>query len=451
MRLHTDDPARQMKLGLFYWPGGHHIAGWRHPQAEADGGFNLQRCVEIGRTAQRGKFHFFFLADLIGIWPHNIEAQAYGSRTAYFEPTSLIAAMSTQLDKIGFVATMSTTYNEPYHVARKFASLDHINGGRTAWNLVTSHAASEAANFSRQTHMEHADRYERAAEFAQVVLGLWDGWEPGTVLMDKQSGLFIDAQKLHFLNHEGKHFQVRGPLTLPRSPQGRPVVVQAGSSDPGKELAAETADVIFVAANTVEDGRTFYADVKSRMTRYGRDASQLAVMPGIFPVVAATEDEAKRKYDQLQAMVEPASGLFLLQHLLGGVDLSKFPLDEPLPDLPETDGPRGRMALMLGLTKREKLTLRQLYLSIAAGRGHKVVIGTAKQVADVMEEWFTTQACDGFNVLPATFPGGLNDFVDGVVPELQRRGLFRTEYQGSTLRENLGLAIPGNRYASEAG
>jgi len=435
-----------MKLGLFYWPGGHHVAGWRHPSAEADGGFNLGRCVEIAKVAERGKFHFFFLADLIGIWPHNLDAQSYGSRTAYFEPTSLIAALSTQVQKIGFVATMSTTYNEPYHVARKFASLDSLNGGRTGWNLVTSHVSAEAANFSKEKHLDHADRYERAAEFAHVVRGLWDGWEDDAVLLDKKSGRFMDPTKIHFLNHEGKHFHVRGPLTIPRSPQGQPVLVQAGSSDPGKELAAETADVIFTAANTVEDARSFYADVKARLPRYNRMPAHLSVMPGIFPVIASTKAEAQRKYEELQSLVEPEMGLFLLQHLLGGVDLSKFPLDEPLPDLPETEGPKGRMGLMLGLSKRENLTLRQLYLAIAAGRGHKVVIGTPGDVADVMEEWFTTGASDGFNVLPATFPDGLSDFVDHVVPELQRRGLYRADYQGSTLRENLEIPEPLNTY-----
>ena len=431
----------KIRLGVFYWPGGHHVAGWRHPQAETDSPFNYRRCVELAQLAERGKFDLFFLADLVGIRPTQLEAQAGAARAVYFEPLTLLAALSTLTEKIGLVATATTTYNEPYHLARKFASLDLINGGRTGWNLVTSHNQAEAANFSRDTHMAHADRYARAEEFAEIVKGLWDSWDQDAITMDKASGQYFDPQKLHFLNHKGKHFSVRGPLNVPRSPQGHPVIVQAGSSGPGRELAARTAEVIFTAAETLGEGQAFYADVNARMAKFGRKPGEVAIMPGLFPVIGATEQEARAKYDHLQSLVQPEVGLFLLQHLLGR-DLSMYPLDEPLPELAEHDGAKGRTEVILRTARRDNLTLRQLYLQVAVARGHNVIIGTPAQVADVMEEWFETRAADGFNILPPVFPTGLQEFVDLVVPELQRRGLFRTEYEGTTLRDHLGLPYP---------
>jgi FMN-dependent oxidoreductase (nitrilotriacetate monooxygenase family) len=439
-----------IKMGLFYWPGGHHIAGWRHPEAETDGVHNFRRIAELARTCERGKFHFFFLADLIGIWPRDLPAQSRATRAAYFEPLTLIGALSAVTEKIGFVATASTTYNEPYHIARKFASLDNINGGRTGWNLVTSHAAAEAANFSRDQHAAHGDRYVRAREFAEVVMGLWDSWEDGAILEDKEQGRYFDPDKLHFLNHVGPNFQVRGPLNVPRSPQGRPIIVQAGSSNDGRDLAAATADVIFAATNKIEDGQAFHADIKARTHAKGRNPDHIAVMPGIFPIIGGTEAEAQRKYEELQALVEPEIGLFLLSHLLG-TDVSGFNPDKPLPDLPENSGAKGRREVIMGMARREGLTLRELYLKVAVARGHNLVIGTPEQVADVMERWFLENACDGFNLLPPTFPTGLDDFVDGVVPILQQRGLYRTDYVEGTLRDNLGLPYPENRLASARG
>ena len=438
-----------MKMGLFYWPGGHHVAGWRHPQAETDGVYNFRRIADLARTCERGKFHFFFLADLIGIWPRDLDAQSRATRAAYFEPLTLLGALSAVTDRIGLVATASTTYNEPYHIARKFASLDNINGGRTGWNLVTSHAAAEAANFSRDEHSAHGDRYARAREFADVVMGLWDSWEEGAILEDKASGRYFDPDKLHFLNHRGDAFQVRGPLNVPRSPQGRPIIVQAGSSDAGRDLAAATADIIFAATNKIEDGQAFYRDVKARVVKHGRDPAHLSVMPGIFPIIGGTESEAHDKFEQLQALVEPDIGLFLLSHLLGH-DVSSFDPDLPLPDLPDNSGAKGRREVIMGIARRENLTLRQLYLKIAVARGHNLVIGTPEQVADVMETWFKESACDGFNLLPPTFPTGLDDFVDGVVPILQKRGLYRADYVEGTLRENLGLPYPANSLAGAA-
>nr|WP_314256852.1 LLM class flavin-dependent oxidoreductase [uncultured Devosia sp.] len=431
----------KMRLGCFYWPGGHHVAGWRHPSAESDSAFNFQRCVELAKIAERGKFDLFFLADLVGIRPEQLDAQAGAARAVYFEPLTLLAALSAVTDKIGLVATATTTYNEPYHLARKFASIDLINGGRTGWNLVTSHNQAEAANFSAKSHMAHADRYVRAREFAHVVKGLWDSWEPDAVIGDKENGRYFDPSKLHFLDHEGDQFSVKGPLNVVRSPQGHPVIVQAGSSGPGRELAAETAEVIFTAAESLEEGQAFYSDTKGRLGKYGRKSEDVAIMPGIFPVVGATEKEAKEKYEYLQSLVQPSVGMFLLQHMLGR-DLSMYALDEPLPDLPEHDGAKGRTEVIMRTARKDNLTLRQLYLTVAVARGHNVVLGTPEQIADEMESWFQGRAADGFNVLPPVFPTGLEDFVDHVVPELQRRGLFREEYEGSTLREHLGLSVP---------
>jgi FMN-dependent oxidoreductase (nitrilotriacetate monooxygenase family) len=443
--------AREGKihLGVFYWPGGHHVAGWRHPDAETDSPFNYRRCVELAQLAERGKFDLYFLADLVGIRPSKIEAQANASRAVYFEPLTLLGALATNTDRIGLVATATTTYNEPYHLARKFASLDLISDGRIGWNLVTSHNQAEAANFNRDTHMAHGDRYERAEEFIDVVRGLWDSWDEGAIVVDKESGRYFDPNGLHFLNHAGKQFKVRGPLNVPRSPQGQPVIVQAGSSGPGRELAARTAEVIFTAAETLSEGQAFYADVKQRMQTYGRASNQCAVMPGLFPVIGATEAEAREKYEYLQSLVQPEVGLFLLEHLLGR-DLSMYPLDEPLPDLPDHDGAKGRTEVILRQARRDNLTLRQLYLQVAVARGHNIVIGTPIQIADVMQEWFEEHAADGFNLLPPVFPTGLREVVELVVPELQRRGLFRTEYEGKTLREHLGLPFPKSAHTSTA-
>ncbi|CAH1654810.1 MULTISPECIES: LLM class flavin-dependent oxidoreductase [unclassified Chelatococcus] len=437
----ADKRSDEIKLGVFYWPGGHHVAGWRHPDGETDSAFNYQRCVELAKTAQRGKFDLFFLADLVGIRPENLDAQAGAARAVYFEPLTLLAALAAVTDRIGLVATATTTYNEPYHLARKFASLDLISGGRVGWNLVTSHNQAEAANFSANPHMAHADRYVRATEFAEVVKGLWDSWEDDAIEANKETGRYFDPAKMHFLNHNGPLFSVKGPLNVPRSPQGQPVIVQAGSSGPGRDLAAQTAEVIFTAAESLAEGQAFYADAKGRLAAHGRSPDDLVIMPGIFPVIGRTEAEAKEKYEYLQSLVQPSVGMFLLQHLLGR-DLSAYPLDEPLPDLADHDGAKGRTEVILRMARKDNLTLRQLYLNVAVARGHNVVIGSPSQVADVMEAWFDGRAADGFNVLPPVFPTGLNEFVDLVVPELQRRGRFRTEYSGATLREHLGLRKP---------
>jgi FMN-dependent oxidoreductase (nitrilotriacetate monooxygenase family) len=439
---------RQIKLGAFLYPTGHHVAAWRHPDAQADAGINIQHYRQIARTAERGKFDLIFLADGVSVRGDDIDAL---SRTAtryvgQFEPITLLSALSGVTEHIGLVATASTTYNEPYHIARKFASLDHLSGGRAGWNLVTSADEREAYNFNRDAHLAHASRYERAEEFADVVRGLWDTWDEDAFVRDKEAGIFFDPGKLHYLEHKGEHFSVRGPLNVPRTPQGHPVLVQAGSSEPGKELAARTAEVIFTAQQTLAEAQAFYADVKGRMEKYGRRPDELKIMPGAFPVVGRSRAEAEDKFAAIQGLIHPVVGLSLLSRM-SGVDLSSYPLDEPVPDdLPETNGGKSRQKLLLDLARRRNLTIRELYLEIAGARGHWQLVGTPADIADQLEDRFLNDGADGFNIMPPYLPTGLDDFVELVIPELQRRGLYRTEYEGKTLRENLGLERPANRF-----
>jgi alkanesulfonate monooxygenase len=445
------NPDGKLRLGAFLMSTGHHVAAWRHPDAVADGGVNFAHTKKMVQAAEAAKFDLVFVADSDGFWS-GIDGPAAGRSHAGagFEPLTLWSAMAAVTERIGFTATVSTTYNEPWHVARKFASLDLISGGRAAWNVVTSANAHAAGNFGI-THPDHAARYERAAEFLEVVLGLWNSWEDDAFLRDKESGIFFDPAKLHTLNHNGPHYHVRGPLTVPRSRQGHPVVVQAGSSEPGKDLAARTAEVVFTAHLRREDAIAFYADVKSRMARYGRQPDQLKIMPGIFPVVAPTQAEAEAKFQALQDLIHPAVGLALLNAAAVGLDLSGYDLDGPVPqDIPVSETHRSRQRLVLDLAARENLTVRQLYMRIAGARGHFTIVGTPASIADEMEAWFREGAADGFNVMPPFLPNGLEDFVTLVLPELRRRGLFRTEYEGTTLRENLGLDIPHNRHRAEA-
>ncbi|MCB4768665.1 LLM class flavin-dependent oxidoreductase [Ancylobacter sp. Lp-2] len=441
----------RMKLNAFLHPTGHHIAAWRHPRAVADAGVNFDHYVELARTAERAKFDAIFLADSAAVRDQNIESASRVARyVVHFEPITLLSAIAAATRHIGLIATATTTYNEPFHIARKFASLDHISKGRAGWNLVTSSGEVEAFNFGREAHPAHADRYDRAREFAQVVTGLWDSWEDDAFVRDKESGLYFEPSKQHVLNHKGPHFAVRGPLNVARAPQGRPVLVQAGSSEAGKELAAETAEVIFTAAQTLAEAQAFYADVKGRLPRYGRHADHLKILPGVSPIVGRTTEEAEEKFAQLQELIHPAVGLSLLSQMLGGADLTGYPLDGPLPDLPETNAAKSRQKLLVDLARREGFSIRQLYQWIAGARGHWAIRGTAKDIADQLEAWFEGHAADGFNVMPPYLPGGLDDFVDLVVPELRRRGLFREEYEGRTLRENLGLPYPHHPAAARA-
>ncbi|MBD2095771.1 LLM class flavin-dependent oxidoreductase [Trichocoleus sp. FACHB-591] len=439
---------RQLRLGAFLPGSGHHVASWRHPEAQADGGLNFQHYKQIAQTAERGKFDMLFLADGVAVRDRGQtpEELSRSGKVVHFEPFTLLSALSAVTERIGLTATVSTTYNEPFHLARKFASLDYLSGGRAGWNLVTSATEAEALNFNRDKHMEHTLRYERAREFVEVVTKLWDSWEDDAFVRDQASGVYFEADKLHIPNHKGTHFSVRGPLNVARPIQGYPVLIQAGSSEDGKNLAAQTAEVIFTAQQTLEEAQAFYADVKGRLVQYGRNPDHLKIMPGVFPVIGRTEQEAKEKFQQIQDLIHPQVGLALLGGMIGGFDLSQYPLDGPLPDLPETNGGKSRQKLLTDLARRENLTIRQLYQAIAGARGHRQILGTPEQIADQLEEWFVDDAADGFNIMPPYLPGGLDEFVDLVIPELQRRGLFRIEYEGHTLRENLGLPRPANQF-----
>ncbi|MEE4076401.1 MULTISPECIES: LLM class flavin-dependent oxidoreductase [Pseudomonas] len=436
--------ARQMKLGAFLMATGHHVAAWRHPDVPANAGLDFKHYRHLAQVAEAAKFDALFVADSVAAATGDIASRM--ARSDHFEPLTLLSALSAVTDHIGLIATATTTYNEPYHVARKFASLDHLSGGRAGWNLVTSDAAAEAQNFGRSEHVGHAERYSRAREFHQVVTGLWNSWADDAFTRDKASGQYYDPAKVQVLNHQGEHFSVKGPLNVARSPQGQPVVVQAGSSEVGRDLAAQTAEVVFTAQTSLASAQAFYADIKGRLAAYGRSADSLKIMPGVLIVVAETEALAREKFESFQDLVEPEVGVALLGRMLGNFDLSGYPLDGPLPELPLTDsGQRSRQKLLTELAEREHLNLTQLGRRIAGGRGHYSLIGTPEQVADELQTWFEQGAADGFNVLVPHLPGGLEDVARLLVPELQRRGLFRTEYEGTTLRENLGLQRPINR------
>ena len=443
---------RKLRLGAFIMATGHHIAAWRHPGSQIDSGVNIDHYIEVARTAERGLFDQVFVADSPGIgFRGDEEALRRQGRVSYFEPVTLWAALAAVTKHIGFVATASTTYEDPYLLARKFASLDHISKGRAAWNVVTTSADNVHGNFGLDAHPDPALRYERAHEFVQVVKGLWDSFEDDAFVRDAASGVYFDPAKLHALNHVGKHFRVKGPLNLERPPQGYPVIVQAGSSEDGKELAAATAEAIFTAWTSLAEAQAFYRDVKTRMARYGRRPEQLLVLPGISPVIGRTEEEAQAKWAELQSLIHPAVGLAAIAPFWPGEDVSRWDLDAPPPYIPEAPkGIQSRAHVVLELARRERFTVRQLYEYLAGARGHWVVVGTPAQSADRMQEWFENGAADGFNVMPPVLPASLNEFVDLVVPELQRRGLFRTAYEGRTLRENLGLARPANAFAQAA-
>ncbi len=437
-----------MKLGLFIAGSGHHIAAWRDPNTDAEAVLNLRHYVEMARLAERACFDLLFTADTNATFgPDDIEVWSRTTGALRLEPLTLLSALAVTTDRIGLVSTATTTYLEPYHVARLFASLDQISHGRAGWNLVTSQAAAEALNFNRAAHVPHAERYHRAAEFAEVVLGLWDSWEADAIVADKASGLYFHPQKLHFLDHAGEHFAVRGPLTIKRSPQGRPVIVHAGQSEPGRELAAAFAEVVFTVQQDLEEARGFYADMKARARSHGRSPDHMKIMPGVMTVVGGTRREAEAKYERLQALIHPVLGIKTLSEIVG-VDLSPYPLDGPLPELAQTNTEqRGRQKVVLDMARRENLTIRELYKRVSGARAHRTICGTAADIADSLEEWCRKGAADGFNIMPLTFPEGFEGFVGSVIPELQRRGLFRRAYEGRTLRENLGLPVPASRWA----
>ena len=427
----------------------YHLAGWRLPETYADAGLNLQRWIEFARIMERGKLDMLFIADSIGTaGADDLEALSHSPLTDRFEPFTVLSALASVTTHLGLAATSATTYNEPFHVARMFASLDYLSGGRAGWNFVTGANHEDAFNFGHKEHPAHADRYDRAEEFADVVRGLWDSFEDGAFVRDKASGLYLDASKVHILNHKGKHFSVKGPLSVARPPQGHPLLIQAGASEPARELSGRVADAVFTSQTTLESAQKFYADVKGRAVRHGRNPNHVKILPGVAVFAGPTRAEADEKYDRLASLTHLSTALALLTERLGGMDLSEYPLDGPVPGM---EGNRVRMSnppALARLAQREDLTVRQLALRFAAARSHWMIRGTPSDIADQLEEWFKNEAADGFNLLPTTVPGALNDFVDLIIPELQRRGLFRMEYEGRTLRENLGLPRPSNRFAA---
>lgn len=422
---------RQMHLAVFWLGTGNHIAGWR-----MEGAYD-SNCswpiAEAGvRIAERGKFDLFFIADSLVSAPND-----HPSMQTRFEPTTTVAALSRVASKIGFGCTVSTSFSEPFNVARVFQSLAHLTEGRVAWNIVTTNSPDAYLNFSREQNIEHDRRYEIAGEFVDVVRGLWRGWEDGAVVRDRETGIFADRSKVHTLDHKGHHFRVRGPLNIERPPMGEPLLIQAGGSEPGQELSARTADIVFSVVNGDKDeAKAAYDGLKSRMPKFGRSPHELALLPGVMPIIGRTEAEAKAQLDRLQSWVSPTNALRLVSLRLG-YDISGFPLDGPVPDLPPNANSQSFARTLFAMARRENMTLRDLYNIAAAARGHWVIWGTPKRIADTLQEWFEAGLADGFMIQPAYFPGAFDDFVDLVVPELQRRGIFRREYAGTTLRDHL--------------
>jgi len=433
----------QIKLGMFYWPGGgQHMAAWRHPDGIPDFDVDVSRIIHLAKLAEHGLFDMFFMADSMTFWRGSVEAMSHDAAGAWMEPFTVMATVAQHTKHLGVVCTATSTYDQPYLIARRFAGLDLASGGRAGWNLVTSGNKDEAHSFGLDAHVEKSTRYRMAQEFAHVVRGLWNSWSDDAFVRDQASGLFFDPDKLQVLEHAGEFYKVRGPLIVPPSPQGEPVMVQAGASEDGKELAAATAEVVFGAQQYLKGAQAFYADLKGRMHAYGRDPDSLKVMPGLTYTIGKTREEAHAKFEQLQDLIDPAMGLALLTQRMD-FDFSGYDVDGPVPDLPVTEigGSRAELAREL-VNSKDNFTVRDLYKHFAGARGHGQIIGTVKDIADWMEEWVTEKACDGFNMMPPLYPRDLREFVDLVIPELQRRGLYRTKYQGTTLRENLGLSRP---------
>ncbi len=437
--------VRQLRLGAFMRPVSIHTSAWRYPGAFADANFNFAHYKRFAQTLERGCFDAFFMADHLAVLNMPMTALKRSATVTSFDPLTLLPALAAVTEHLGLIATASTSYNDPYHVARKFASLDHLSGGRAGWNVVTSVNPQEALNFGREEHLEHAERYRRAREFYDVVTGLWDSWADDAFIRDVEAGIYFNPDGLHVLNHQGKYFKVRGPLNVARPVQGWPLIVQAGASEDGRQLAAETAEMVFSADNFVESARELYADIKGRMRSFGRDPAHLKILPGAFVIVGDTVAAAQAKKQHLDSLVHPDSGLSSLSMLLGH-DVSRYDLDGQLPEIPETNASKSSREKIINRAQSEKLTVRQLAQWIGGSFGILELIGTPQTIADSMETWLETEACDGFNVMFPYLPEGLDDFVNLVVPELQRRGIFRRRYEGTTLRENLGVPRPRNRF-----
>jgi FMN-dependent oxidoreductase (nitrilotriacetate monooxygenase family) len=436
---------RQLHFNAFLMGCGHHEAAWRLPESDPFANLDLGHWAELAQIAERGAFDSLFLADGPALWGH-ARYRPGGS----LEPTVLLTALAAVTSHIGLIATASTTYNDPYNLARRFASLDHISGGRAGWNIVTTASKAAARNFGLDDNPTHRERYQRAAEFTDVSLALWDSWEDDAQIGDKAAGIFADPAKIHPVDYQGEYFQVAGPLNVPRSPQGRPLLVQAGSSEDGREFAARYAEAVFTAQQTLAEAQEFYADMKARARRLGRNPDEIKILPGLVPFVGSTEEEARSLEDELEELIVPEYGLAQLSNVLE-IPASQLALDGHLPESvyarPPVEGAQSRYQLIVDLARRDNLTVRQLIGRLGGGRGHRTFAGTPEQVADTIQEWAESGAADGFNVMPAVLPSGLEVFTEHVVPVLRQRGLFRTEYAGTTLRDHYNIPRPATQHA----
>ncbi|MFT3991394.1 MAG: LLM class flavin-dependent oxidoreductase [Luteolibacter sp.] len=435
---------RQIKLGAFFLGAGHHLAAWRHPESQPDAGFNIGYYQKVARTAERGKFHALFLSDYLGAPPAPKNHLSSVANTL-FDPITLLAALAGVTENIGLIATVSTSYLHPFHLARRFSTLDHISGGRAGWNIVTSTTDFEAANFGLEKQPAHHQRYRIADEYIAAVKNLWDAFEDDAYIFDRESATAFDPDKFHPHPHRGEHYSIQGSLLFPRPIQGYPLLVQAGSSEDGQNFAATHGELIFTAQHDLKAAQNFYRSIREKVAVHGRNQDEILILPGISPIIGESEAHARELHEELQSLIPENVGLGLLSIILGH-DISGYPIDGPLPEIPNTEGWKSRQQLIVDLARTENLTIRQTYQRFAGARGHRIIFGNASGIADQLEDWFHHEAADGFNIMPPVFPKDLDLFVDKVIPELQRRGLFRTEYEGRTLRENLGLRRPQNQY-----
>jgi FMN-dependent oxidoreductase (nitrilotriacetate monooxygenase family) len=432
----------RMHINLFIQSRGHHEAAWRHPKSSPLPLTDIRYTAELAQKAEAGSFDSIFLADVLGLW-NDVESAPFN----WLEPITTLAAVAMATSRIGLIATCSTTYTEPYNLARQFASLDHISRGRVGWNIVTTWSPQAGANFGHIGQVGHADRYERAEEFMTVVKGLWDSWADDAVLDDRASGRYADRTRVRAIDHKGPHFPVLGPLNMPRSPQGRPVFVQAGSSDTGKKFAARHAEAVFTAHLEKATARAFYADLKELVSAEGRDVRHVLILPGFSPIIGSTEAEAERYAAELDELSDPEVGRIRLSQRFGGYDFSHLALDRPLspadfPDPSKNEASRSRTEAVVAFVAKERPTLRQLLAKLAGARGHFTIAGSPEKIADLMQDWFETGAADGFNLMPPVLPHQLDLFISAVVPLLRKRGLFRDAYEGETLRSHFGLSRP---------
>jgi FMN-dependent oxidoreductase (nitrilotriacetate monooxygenase family) len=435
---------RHLHLGAFMRPVSIHTAAWRYPGAFPDANFNFAHLRRFAQTLERGRFDAFFMADHLAVLNMPMDALKRSGTVTSFDPPTLLPALAVVTERLGLIATGSTTFDQPYHVARRFAALDHLSGGRAGWNVVTTSNPDAALNFGLDEHVEHGERYRRGREFIDVVTGLWDSWADDAFIRDVDRGTYFDPAKLHVLDHKGEFFRVRGPLNVARPIQGWPVIVQAGASDAGRQLAAETAEAVFAGASTLADGQRMCADIKGRAEKAGRNPDHIKILPGCFVVVGDSAEEAREKRAKLDSLVHYDSAIAALSIALGH-DASKFDPDAPLPEVPESNASKSGRERAIALAKRENLTVRQLAQRLG-GYGGLAMVGTPTMIADQMQEWLERRGSDGFTIMFPFLPAGLDDFVDRVVPELQRRGIFRRQYEGATLREHLGLPRPENRF-----